>query len=115
MFVYNKLIEKLNDARISEYVLQNYYYFSRSVILNIKNMHAISLESLEKFAKIFDCSITDLFEYVDVDDRLDASIIRARERIAECYRPRGTFKKWELQDVGKVKKRRSAALERDRE
>ncbi len=58
----------LASKHISTYDLEYTYNFNPSEISRLKNNHNYTLASMERYCKIFQCSLTDIVTFKDLDE-----------------------------------------------
>lgn len=67
MIDYSPFWAMLASKHISTYDLEYKYNFNPSEISRLKNNHNYTLLSIERYCKIFQCSLTDIVTFTDFE------------------------------------------------
>ena len=60
---YSRLFRLMTDNKITNSQLAEKAGFSANILTRLKNNEYISLESIEKICRVFDCKVDDILEF----------------------------------------------------
>lgn len=65
---YDRLFHLLIDKKMTNTQLKEKAGFSANIITRLKRNEYISVESIERICRVFNCGVDDILEFIDDED-----------------------------------------------